>query len=319
MYNPTHNARISATMGAVVWFAFLLIGTSDSNETELIQKILLLGILVIIPLGLSLVPNAQSENNSLLYRAAILAQPVGAVAGAVSFLLNSGGSAAILASSWLLVTVMIAVFGFLRLLRRGPVFSREMCIDAGMLYLPVGGIWLVVSRLGIQPIGFGDTIELLTAMHFHFAGFAAPILAGLAGRTLPGSQPLSKVFALAGICIIGSMPLIAAGITFSPALALVGALIISTGLILLAVLVVGWVLRSLNSFAAQTLLVASSLSSICAMIFACLYAYSIVAKTVIVDIPQMAMSHGILNSFGFTLCGLLAWSLVSSSSKPIEK
>jgi len=319
MYNPTHNARISATMGAVVWFAFLLIGTSDSNETELIQKILLLGILVIIPLGLSLVPNAQSENNSLLYRAAILAQPVGAVAGAVSFLLYSGGSAAILASSWLLVTVMIAVFGFLRLLRRGPVFSREMCIDAGMLYLPVGGIWLVVSRLGIQPIGFGDTIVLLTAMHFHFAGFAAPILAGLAGRTLPGSQPLSKVFALAGICIIGSMPLIAAGITFSPALALVGALIISTGLILLAVLVVGWVLRSLNSFAAQTLLVASSLSSICAMIFACLYAYSIVAKTVIVDIPQMAMSHGILNSFGFTLCGLLAWSLVSSSSKPIEK
>ena len=306
-------------MGAAVWLAFLLIRTSDSNETELIQKVLLLGILVIIPLGLSLVPNAQSESNSLLYRAAILAQPVGAVAGAVSFFLYAGGSAAILASSWLLVTVMIAVFGFLRLLRRGPVFSREMCIDAGMLYLPVGGLWLVASRLGIQPIGFGDTIVLLTAMHFHFAGFAAPILAGLAGRTLPGSQPLSRVFALAGICIVGSTPLIAAGIAFSPALALAGALIISTGLVLLAVLVVGWVLRSLNSFGAQTLLVASSLSSVCAMILACLYAYSIVAKTVIVDIPQMAMSHGILNAFGFTLCGLLAWSLVSPSNKAIEE
>ena len=316
MSGPGHNARISAAMGAVVWLGFLFVRTSNSNETELINKILLSGVLVIVPLALSLAPIEQSEENSLLYRGAILAQPIGALAAAISFLLYSGPPAAILSGSWLLITLVIAAFGLRRLAGRGAELSREMFVDAGMLYLPVGGVWLVISRLGIQPLGFGETIVLLTAMHFHFAGFAAPILAGLAGRALPDT--LTRVFALAGGCIVGSIPLVAAGITFSPVLALVGALIISLGLILLAVLVLGWILRTVDSFAAQTLLVVSSLSSVCAMVLACLYAYSIVAKTVIVDIPQMAMTHGILNSFGFALCGLLGWSIASPSRRREE-
>ena len=303
------NARISAAVGAGLWLAFLFIHTSDSSETELIEKILLLGILVIVPLGLSLVPESK-ESDSMLYRLSVSAQPVAAVASAVSFLLDPGGPAAVLVSSWLLVSVVIGLFGLVRVINRGSVFSREVSIDAGMLYLPVGAAWLLASRLGIQPMGFGDTIVLLTAVHFHFAGFAAPLLAGMAGRGLVRSASLSRVFGLAVICIIGGTPLVAAGITFSPTLALIGAAIISVGLILLAVLVLGWVVRSVNSFIAQTLLVVSSLSSVVAMILACLYAYSLVAKTVIVDIPQMALSHGVLNSFGFALCGLLAWLLI---------
>jgi hypothetical protein len=161
-------------------------------------------------------------------------------------------------------------------------------------------------------MGFGDTIVLLTAVHFHFAGFAAPVLAGLAGRVLVRSPSISKAFAVAVVCILSGTPLVAAGITFSPRLALIGAIVISAGLLVLAILVLGWVLRSLDSFVAQTLLVISSLSSVFAMILACLYAYSLVARTVIVDIPQMALTHGILNSFGFALSGLLAWLVVYS-------
>jgi hypothetical protein len=46
------------------------------------------------------------------------------------------------------------------------------------------------------------------------------------------------------------------------------------------------------------------------MVLACLYAYSIVAKTLILRIPTMAMTHGLLNAFGFTACSLLAWSII---------
>jgi hypothetical protein len=245
----------------------------------------------------------------MLYRAAVSAQPVGAVATVFSFFLNRGAPAATLALSWLLVTVVIAAFGVWRLVKRGPRLSGEIFVDVGMLFLPVGAAWLVASRLGTQPIGFGETIVLLTATHFHFAGFAAPILAGMAGRALIGTRSVRSLFAVAGILVIAGTPLVAVGITFSPAIALIGAVVISVGLVLLAVLVLGWVLRRVNSFATQTLLVVSSLSSSAAMVLACLYAYSIVAKTVIVDIPEMAMTHGILNSFGFALCGLLAWTL----------
>jgi hypothetical protein len=311
MNKSSHNARLSAGVGALVWMAVLFIHTSDSNETGLIQKILLLAILVIVPLGLSLITQVSDQSDSMLYGLSVSAQPVAAVASVVSFLLDPGGPAAVLVSSWLLLSAVIGLLGLLRLIKRRPVFSREVSIDAAMLYLPVGAAWLLASRLGIQPMGFGDTIVLLTAVHFHFAGFAAPLLAGMAGRALARSQSLSRVFGLSVSCIIGGTPLVAAGITFSPALALVGAAIISAGLVLLAVLVLGWILRSVNSFVAQTLLVISSLSSIFAMILACLYAYSLVAGTVILDIPQMALSHGILNAVGFALCGLLAWSLIS--------
>lgn len=304
----SYNARISALAGAGIWLVFLFLRTAESRETELIQKILLLGVLVIVPLGLSLISYATVEGNSIL-RATIAAQPIAAVATAFAFLVDRGGPSAILTASWLLVTAAIGLCGVVRLLRRGPILSREICVDVGMIYLPVGAAWLMASRLGIQPMGFGDTIVLLTAMHFHFAGFAAPVLAGLAGRVLPTSQPLSRTFALSGLFIIIGTPFVAAGLTFSPALALVGAVIMSVGLILLAILVLGWTLRQVSSFLAQSLLVVSSLSSVFAMILACLFAYSLVVKSVIVDIPQMALTHGILNSFGFSLCGLIAWTI----------
>jgi hypothetical protein len=315
MNTAANNARISAAVGTLIWIAMLFVRTGDSSETELIQKIFLLGVLVIVPLGLSQISRLLIQEDSLLFRVAVTTQPIGAVATTVSFVLAPGGPAAVLAMSWLFVTIMIALSGLERLLKRGAVLWPELCIDAGMVYLPIGGGWLLANRFGYQPLGFGDTIVLLTAMHFHFAGFAAPVLAGLAAQVLPSSQRLGKVFAVAGACIIGGTPLVAAGITFSPAVALVGAAIISLGLTLLAVLVIGWVLNLVRPLGARLLLLISSLASVCAMLLACLYAYSLVAKIVILDIPQMAMTHGILNAFGFALCGLLGWTLVSSTRK----
>ena len=92
-----------------------------------------------------------------------------------------------------------------------------------------------MSRLGIQPLGFGDTIVLLTAAHFHYAGFAAPILTGLAGRILSDAPSTTRrLFVVAGIAITIGTPIVATGITVSPVLALVGTLIISLGLALLS-------------------------------------------------------------------------------------
>src|SRR6266481_99405 len=97
-------ARTSATVGAVVWTTVLLLRTSPSGETELINRILLLGVLVIVPLGLALVatPNRVGRH-SLAYRAALLFQPIGALAVVASFFLEPGLLAALLASLWLMV------------------------------------------------------------------------------------------------------------------------------------------------------------------------------------------------------------------------
>jgi hypothetical protein len=307
---PAKLARTSAIAGAVAWAIILFIRTSTSYETELIDKILLLGVLVIVPLGLSLVATPDESGRHVLpYRLALLAQPFGAAAAVASFFLRQGMPAAILAALWLVVTALIALFGLWRLLFRSVLNASELCIGAGLIYLPVGGMWLIMSRLGTQPLGFGDTIVLLTAAHFHFAGFAAPILAGLAGRMLDGGGARRQLFQLAAVGIIAGTPIVATGITFSPVVAFIGAIVISLGLIFLAIVVLVWVIRSVGSASAQFLLGVSAISSSSAMVLACLYAYSLVTKTVIIDIPHMAMTHGVINAFGFALCGLIAWSL----------
>jgi hypothetical protein len=298
--------------------AFL--NTSPYSETDLINKILLLGVLVIVPLGLSLVQTPDRKGrDGLPYRAAVGAQPVGAIAALISFYVQPGLTAALFASIWLIVTLLIAVFAVWRLLPRGFQPIDEISIDAGLVFLPIGGVWFTMSRLGLQPLGFGDTIVLLTAVHFHFAGFAAPILAGLAARVIHHEAFPQKILRASIVSIIIGVPLVAAGISASPLLALIGSSGISLGLMLLAVVVLGWVRPSLSSVPAKTLLFVSSLSGASAMTLASIYAYSIVVKKLIIDIPQMAMTHGIANAFGFALCGLIAWSIakpISRASRP---
>ena len=305
--------RASALGGAVVWELSFFLPSFNLPETELINKILLLAVLVIVPLGLAAAERHRSEQEFLTFRLAAFSQPVGALAVLVSFLLKQGMPAAALASIWLIVAGLIALHGFMRLLEPENRIFAEIVISAGFIFISVGSGWLVMSRLGAQPLGFGDTIVLLTAVHFHFAGFAAPILSGLAGRVITReAQKASSMFKLAGLGIIAGTPLVAAGITFSPALGLAGTLVISFGLLLHSILVFGWVLPRIKQRSVQFLLFISSISPIVSMTLASAYAYSIVARKLIIDIPTMALSHGMINALGFALCGLLAWSILRS-------
>jgi hypothetical protein len=306
----------NAIIGGAAWAVLFLVSLSDSFEGDLIQRILLLGILIIVPLGLALI-SSLSQSRSKFFRLAVLLHRYAALAVILSALLDAGFAAAALASLWLVVTGLIALDGLLGLYRLRlsdlPVVIRISML-AAMIYLPIGAVWLVMSRLGIQPLGFGDTIVLLTAVHFHFAGFAAPLLAALTGYHLQSSRTVQKLLVVTVVCIIAGTPLVAAGITVSPTIALIGAVIISLGLHSLALLNLVWVVPGFSSSLPKVLLIVSSLASVPAMLLAGVYAYSIVFQKLIVDIPQMAMTHGVANAFGFALCGLIAWVLIEPAS-----
>jgi hypothetical protein len=309
--------RYSAVGGSVVWLLLFLLKIGDSFETGLMQRILLLGILVIVPLALSLVSASQStdDDQPAIYRTALIAQPFGAIGAVVSFLIDPGLLAAVLAFLWFCETALIASFGLWRIARTDLRSFAELSITAGLIFVPVAGVWMIVHRMGIQLMGYGDTIILLTAVHFHFAAYAAPILAGLAGRRLRPFTSVRWIFKLVPLGIIAGTPLVAAGISFSPVLALAGTALISLGLLLLSVLVLGWILPSLESIAGRVLLLISSVSCLPAMALACAYAYSIVFHKLIIDIPQMAMTHGVANAFGFSLCGLMGWWMVERKAR----
>lgn len=307
MKSPATFARISAAAGLVVWLLLLLTDTSVLQETEVIHKIVFFAMLVVVPLGLSLVAAREQQSGSL-YRLLMLAQPVAALPAIASFYLSTGPLAAAFSLVWLIFAGVVALYGLFRFKARGLHPVEELSIDAGLLYLPVGGAWLVVYRLGIQPFDYGETIILLTVVHFHFAGFAAPIIAGMSGRVLASRKHPQAMFRSSVFAIVASMPLVAAGITFSPWIGLVGTLLLSTGLVMLAALTIGWVTPSLALLSSRLLLIFAALCSCTAMVLACLYAYSLPMKILIIDIPTMALTHGILNAFGFVGCSLLAWT-----------
>jgi YndJ-like protein len=292
-----------------VWLLLLLTTTTDSRETELVHKVVFFAILVVVPLALSLIAVDVQQGGPFLYRLAVYAQPIAAVSAVASFFVEMGVTSAALSSAWTLLTGVIALFGLTRIMSRGAPPVQELCIDAGMLFLPVAGVWLMIYRVGQQPFDYGETIILLTVVHFHFAAFATLIIAGLCGRYLEGRAYPEYMLGASGFSIIAAMPLVATGITYSPWMGFFGTLLLALGLVLLAVLNVGWVIPSATGLGKRLLLSIAAASSCAAIVLAALYAYSLATNTLILDIPTMAMTHGLLNAFGFVTCSLIAWSL----------
>lgn len=317
MKNAKRIARISAFIGWLFTLGLVLYWPASGDllgaapETQLIHLILFLAVFVTTPLGLSLVSEGET-NSPVFLRIAIIMQPLGALAVFLSFLLPVGAGRAACCLLWLLTTSFGALEGLSRLARR-EFAAGELAITAGLLYLPVGAVWLLMSQLDLQLLGFGATIVLLTAVHFHFAGFAAPMLVGLAGRNLPDQSTVRTLIGITAFAVVMGTPLVAAGITFSPLLAFLGAIVVSIGLFLLAIIVIKWVVPKIPAVNSKLLLIISSVAALPAMTLAIVYAYSIVSHKLFVDIPTMALTHGVMNAVGFSLCGLFAWTLIDVS------
>jgi hypothetical protein len=311
MTNWSHSSAIA---GSLVWLLLFAIPLSADATTAGIERLLLLAVLVVTPLALPLAgPADRAGRKALPYWAAVRGQPFAAALVVICFLLPAGVLAGLLAAGWLLVTGCVAAYGLVRLLSRGNLRADELCIDAGLLYLPVGAVWLLSARLGLNPLGFDDTIVILTAVHFHYAGFAAPLLAGLAGRLIAATRPAAwGLFRPVAGGVIAGIALVAMGITlarFTPVLEAFAAVAFAASLLGLVALVLFVVIPATADRTVQVLLAASSVSLVVTMVLAGGYAIGRFVKTPIVGIPQMVQIHGWLNALGFVLCGLLAWTL----------
>jgi len=309
--------------GGVAWVIILVLLLPGVVQIGVIELIFLLAPLVIVPLALPFMNETdQGRAGEFLFRLVRVTQPVGAVGAIIAFLLPTGLLAAIAAGGWLLVTVLIALIGLNRLWRRGVRLQMEaLCVDAGLLFLPIGAGWLVLARLGTNPLGFGDIVVLLTAVHFHYAGFAAPIMTGLTGHALlPTTTTRHGLYRAIAVGVIGGTPLVAAGITLSPLLELIGAIVLATSLIGLAYLLAVIILPEIAYRPAQILLGVSAGSLVVGMLLTYAFALSEFSGSTLINIPQMARFHGPANAVGFALCGLSGWNMLrDQGQKSVEE
>ncbi len=304
-------ARVEAVLGGGVWLVLAWIGpVAGAGMLGRVHHLLLLGILVVVPLLLAqAVVSEERGLSARAVRAAVLGHPLAAAGVVASLFLPVGGVAAALACPWLLFTGLVALSGAGRLLARRGGPAEEVAIDVGCVYLPVGAVWLLASRAGIAPLGFGDPIAILTAVHFHFAGFAAPLLTGLVGRALRSRGGRGRVFPAIAGGVVSGMPLVAAGITASPHVEIVGVAVFGVSLVALAGLLLLRVAPSATGIAARGLLGVSALALLAGVALAALYGAGEFAGSERISIPRMVVTHGWLMGFGFVLLGALGFTL----------
>lgn len=312
---PSRYALRSAWLGGIVWLAALAWRPPSPLAPEWGAALLLLAPLVLVPLTLRLVePDGTWIILRAAWRMAVLLQLPAAIVLLPAFFLSQGLIAVALALPWLITTLLIAFTGILRMrLLRSRVFA-EISINAGLLYIAVGGVWLLLDRLGARPLQFEASIVMLTAIHFHYAGFLLPLFTGLAGR-----ERQERTAKLAAIGVILGVPLVALGITatqlgFNPGFEALAALFTSCAGLVAAVLHmrVAW---QQHSFGVKILFMLCGLALMFGMLQAALYGVRFYLVLEWPAIPWMRALHGTANALGFGLLGVLGWSFAARAGK----
>lgn len=295
----------SALAGMLLWVGAVFTG----ELATVAEQALALAPLVLVPLGMGMAAVQPFQGTAgRLHITAVLSQPLGAFLLFISLVLPSGGIGAVVATiPWGVVTGLFGLTALARTRKRGPWPVSETIIDAGFAYSIVGAVALVLHHLGIT-FWFDPIIILLTAVHFHYAGFVLPVLTGLAGRSL-GDRMGTGFRILIGVVLIGPA-LIAVGISFSPAIE-----VIAVGGFTVAVAILGGYVTVRvapeRPRLQGTLVAVSSLALPVSMVLA--LSYGIGTFTGInplgLGISRMITLHGTLNALGFALLGTLGWRL----------
>lgn len=302
----------NAFTGSIVWLGLLVSARLRWLELEWIDLLFLLAPLVVVPLGLKLTGQIESNRVPLaLERVARFIQLPCALGVAVSFFFPRGIFAAALASTWLVFCGSLALGAVMRVFKGAFRALHSTFPVFAFLYLPIGAAWLIASRLGLSPMGFQEPIVLLTAVHFHYAGFAAPLLARSSRLSFSDARMSSAGAILLNVVSAGVLAgpgLLAAGFVIGPRVKLAAAVVLAASEVGLALSFL-FALPRIERAAPKVLISLSAASVVVAMVLAALWAVGEYPLQPFVHLAEMARFHGTANAFGFTLCGLIGWTL----------
>lgn len=257
------------------------------------EALLLMGPWLLVPLGL---PESRRHRPARLLAAGTLT---------LALALPHGVPAAVLSLPWLVWTLREAAYA----VAERPRGAVAWCGASAWLFLGVGAAWALADRAGLRPLGFDPVIVRLTAIHFHHAGFTAPLIAAwvAAGTAGHGSGPAGKI-----VCalMIAGVPLTALGITASrldwaPGWETGTATVMVLAALGTAALCSRRGVRETDGVS-RTLLIAASVALTLGSVLALSYAWRFTRVPLVPDIPSMRALHGSANALGFGLLGMIA-------------
>jgi hypothetical protein len=304
----SRNAGRFLAIGATIWL-LLAAGTRIGwLRLDFVELVFLIAPWIVVPTATQLFPEIPHSPLARWFVKSVWPQFLPAALATFSFFSPPGRNAGLLAAAWFLVCAAWACDGLFRLWTYRSNSFAQICFAVGELYLAVGGAWLIASRLGMQPAGFVEPIVLLTAVHFHFAGFLCCVFAGLTYRQLRGSHWAKPI----GIALIGTVcgpGLLAIGFMIGPKVKLFAALLVVIGQCGLAIGMtrIAWAdIRSIAGIALQ----AAALCVVAGMALAALWALGEYPLHPFADLYRMERIHGTLNAIGFGCLGLIGWTKI---------
>lgn len=238
----------------------------------LLKTLVAMGMLAIVPLGLRL--------TGRLPRWWFAA----ALPGAVALWLPRGWLAATLAIAYAVgTTALVWLVPRVLTIANAAVATAYLCLS-------VASYSLVAERAGYPLMGFGLDLLALTVAHFHYAGFAAALIAGLLATAAP--HPWGNAAALS---VPTGTAVVFAGYYLNDTVELAGSLILSVGM-----WIVAWLLWQ------QMRILVPALLLVVTMLLALQWALGHVSAVPHLTVNWMVATHGLLNATGFALCTLLA-------------
>jgi hypothetical protein len=212
------------------------------------------------------------------------------------------------AAAWLVWSIVLGLTAVRpALARRRALDAPLACAVAARIYLVVGAIWLLLAAVRWNPFGFAEPIVTLTAVHFHFAGFAALAIVGAWGRRWLALAPRApwRLTLVAAAAIVGPI-LVALGITYSHALEAIAVVDFAGSLLAFAALVAPSVPRLFATRAARACAWIALGSLALSMPLALAYGLGAYLGATPPSLRLMAGVHGVVNALGFAACGLAA-------------
>ncbi|MCB0547154.1 MAG: YndJ family transporter [Phaeodactylibacter sp.] len=220
---------------------------------------------------------------------------------AFSFLLPATRAAGLCALPWLLLALWLAFRAATGLIAGKEYALSRLCATAAYLYLVVGAVWALAGRLGVALFGFDPVISLLTAVHFHFAGFLLLLLTGLALRGW--GSPLASV--VGWLSLVGPL-LVAIGIFAThleapEGLELLAASVMATGGAGVAIRHLQLGIGPSQGKGGRFYWLLGGILLLGGMVLALLYGWRSVYPIALLSIPWMYAVHGSVNAAAMAL------------------
>lgn len=269
--------------------------------------------LLIFWAALLLIPIALQMLQKLIPQFSIPAQTpilhfLAAICLGISLFCAQGILAGILAMPYLFwcVWILLAQTNHLKSMLKNGLDCPAIAAIFAFLFLTIAAIWLIFNRLDIEPLGFSTWIVLLTAAHFHYAGFALTLNLAL----VMARFPKIRVAHYLALGVILGVFLTAIGITLTQVFE--NQLIETLAAVFMAVvaLCVGVLFVFLGSSErglVRFLWILGGLSLVVGMLLALGYALRPILPIQHLTIPAMQAIHGTLNALGFGTLMLFGW------------